>query len=65
MSKRHVYHYCAKYQLASGAVNIIDGIALVTNKIKSQDQYRELKKLISPEHYELLSIQSLSYHGKE
>ena len=46
-------------------MNAIDGFALMTNKIKSQDQYRELKELISPEHHNILVIESLSYHGKE
>lgn len=64
-SNRYIYHYSACYQMVGGSVAKIDGVAKLVKRIASQDDYMELKPMISPDHHEKLTIDSLSYLGRE
>ena len=63
-SNRFVYHYSARYN-TDGGVADIDGIARLERKVLCQDDYRALKKLIEPEHFNKTTIVSLSFIGME
>ena len=55
------YHYCAHYQKPwESGVHHLDGIAIISKEVKTMDDYRELKKRIVPDNYELLTIVSLT-----
>lgn len=64
-TNRFVYHYSSQYQSTIGQMSYIDGIAQLEFKIKSMDDYRDLKKGISPEFHEKLVINSLAFIGME
>lgn len=56
-----IYHYCSHYQgMRLGAVTYIDGILTTQNPIDTMERYHEVKKAISPEHWDVLIIDSLS-----
>ena len=62
---RFIYHYCAKYQTASGNTAIYDGIAQLEKRIIQHEQYGELKKRIDADNAHKLSITSLTFLGME
>jgi hypothetical protein len=55
-----VYHYSAFFQPEIGQLNHIDGILKCELPILDMDRYHEVKKAISPEHYDKLTISSLT-----
>lgn len=56
-----IYHYCAHYHgMRLGEVTYIDGILTTQTPIDSMERYREAKKAISPDHWDILIIDSLS-----
>lgn len=58
------YHYSAMYAVPNG-VAYHDGIMTTDKKIKTNEQYEELKKEISPDNAHKMSITSLSFLGLE
>ncbi|MDT3605965.1 hypothetical protein [Cronobacter dublinensis] len=60
MENRYIYHYCAVNGNAK-----FSGIAQLTFRIKSQDDLKKLKELISGLDFEPKAISSLSYLGRE
>ena len=65
MANRYIYHYCAAYQEIPSAINYIDGIAQMEDRIVTIEDYRELKAQICEDHAEILTIRSLSFIGME
>jgi len=54
------YHYCAKCQIAPGEMGYMDGVVTLKTKVKSTEDYRDLKMLINSEWAFNLTITSLS-----
>lgn len=67
MANHYIYHYVARRQKGNETTTI-DGIALATKRIVSQEDYRDLKRAVvgsdtAPENGWI--IESLSYLGRE
>jgi len=56
------YHYSAMYTIPNGAA-YHDGVVTTNRKIKTHEEYEELKKDISPDNAHKMSITSLSFLG--
>lgn len=64
--KRFIYHYYAKRHISAEQTIHTDGILNLTQKIKSMEDYRQIKKLIADqEPVEGLTICSMSYLGED
>jgi hypothetical protein len=62
---KYIYHYCAQWQPSVGQTTYIDGVALMSEKIKSMDDYHLFKDQINAPDSAKLSIISLSFLGME
>lgn len=60
MGNRYIYHYCAVNGNAQ-----MSGIALLTFRIKSQEDLNKLKEFVAGNDFEPKAITSLSYLGRE
>jgi len=56
------YHYSAMYTVPNGTA-YHDGIMITDKKIITHEQYKELKKDISPDNAHKMTITSLSFLG--
>jgi len=56
----YTYHFCAQYEVNKHFIQKFDGILTLSKKIKTMDDYRDIKKMISKEHAAKLTITSLS-----
>lgn len=54
------YQYCAIYYNSLGQISYIDGVAILKEKIKTMDDYRELKVEIDKYNAHKLVITNLS-----
>lgn len=61
-NKNHVYHYHAMFQ-KGGATAHLDGIVFLKEELKNFKQYKELKKVIEPDNFDGLTINSITYLG--
>jgi len=62
--KRFIYHFSGTYQTdcqpSMGETFKVDGIATTEDHVNTMKKYNELKKVITPEYHERLTIASLS-----
>ena len=56
------YHYSAMHTIPNGT-SYHDGIMITEKKIKTYEEYEELKKRISPDYAHKMTITSLSFLG--
>ncbi|MCP3681819.1 MAG: hypothetical protein GY861_03940 [bacterium] len=61
---RYLYHYHASYEMDGKVVNW-DGVAKLVNRIVDQSDLHKLKQLIEFDKWEIMTMKSLSYLGRE
>jgi len=61
---RYLYHYHATYQMDGKTINW-DGIAQMVDRIVDQKGFHHLKQQIEFDRWEIMTIESLSYLGRE
>ena len=64
----HVYHVVAEVQIGPGAINRLDGIASLNERIENLEAYRNLKRVVAGQmngkpNPDDISLTSLSYLG--
>jgi len=62
---KYIYSYSSTINDNARTLTRIDGILRLDNRVTNMEEYRHIKTLICPEKYDKLSIDSLSFLGRE